>query len=323
MVEILDKKDKKLLYEIDLNSRQSINSLARKIRLSKTATAHRLNQLQEKGIIKQFHTILDVGKLGYISFRLYLKLSNTSPEKEQEIIDFLKNKECVTWIVSIEGDYDIGALILVKNVSEMNLLWKEILKKYSNYIDERLLTIMTKVSYFSRAYLLDSSKNSYEIIFVTEPTKEEYLDERDNKILSLITSNSRIPIIEIASKTKMTSKTVIERIRSLEKRKVIIGYKTVFDLEKLGYEYYKVHFKLNNITKEKEDNFRLFVKTHPNIIYDDEVLGGDDFEIEVQVQNTGTLRKILEDIKTSFSSILKEYKIMQFYKEHKYVLLPI
>lgn len=322
MEEKLDVKDKRLLYELDLNSRQSVNSLARKLKLGKTATNYRLNQLQERGIIKQFHTILDVGKLGYISFRLYLKLQNASPQKEQDIIDFLKNKKEVTWLVSIEGDYNIGALILVKNVKEMNNLWKELLSKYSNYIDQKLLTIMTRVSYFSRSYLLDSNKNDYELVFVTEPEKEIYLDEKDSKILNLIAPNSRISIIDMATKLKLTSKTIIERLRSLEKRKIIVGYKSVFDLEKLGYEYYKIHFKLNNITKEKEFQFRNFVKQHPNIIYDDEVLGGDDFEIEVQVKNTKELRDVIEKIKSLFSSILKDYKIMQFYKEHKYVLLP-
>ena len=39
--------------------------------------------MKEEGIIKQFHTVVDIGKLGYISFRLYLNLQNTTPEKEQ------------------------------------------------------------------------------------------------------------------------------------------------------------------------------------------------------------------------------------------------
>ena len=318
----LDLKDKKLLYELDMNSRQSFNKLSKKLKLSKNAVIYRINNLQKAGIIKHFHTVVDIGKLGYISFRLYLKLQNTTPEKEKEIIDFLKQKEIVTWIVSIEGDYNLGALVLTKSVKEMNGLWKELLENYVNFIDKRLLTIMTKTSYFSRAYLLDLKKNDYEIVFITEP-EETKTDETDIGILRLLAPDARVQIIEISKKLHITPKTVIARLKSLEKRKIIIGYKTVFDLEKLGYNYFKIHFKLHNITKIKEKQFRIYVKEQPNIIYDNEVLGGDDFEIEIQVKDVKELRKIVDEIKTRFADIIKEYKIMEFYKEHKYLFLPV
>jgi DNA-binding Lrp family transcriptional regulator len=318
----LDLKDRKILYELDLNSRQSYNELARKVKLSKTALLNRISNMQKEGMIKSFNAIIDMGKLGYIGFRLYLKLNNASKEKEKEIIKWLKEKEIVSWIVSIAGDYDIGLLILVKTISEMNILWKEMLEKYINYIDERLLTIMTGVSYFSRAYLLNLKKNEYEIEFATEP-REMYVDEKDKEILKLLAGNARIPVVEIASKTRLTPKTVIQRIKNLEKKKIIIGYKPSFDLEKLGYQYYKLFFRLNNITRDKEKEFRLFVKHNPNIIYDDKVLGGDDFEIEVQIENNKKLRELVDEIRGKFSSIIKEYKVMQFYKEHKFLFLPL
>lgn len=321
MVYNLDLKDRRLLYELDLNSRQSFNELSKKIKLSKTAIINRLNNLQKEGIIKRFHTVIDTGKLGYISFRLLLKLQNTTPDKEDEIIEFLKKKDIVTWVVSIEGEYNIGALILAKSIDQMNQLWEELLEKYVNCIDNRLLTIMTSVHYFSRAYLLNLKENNYEIITLTSPN-EFNVDEKDKAILRLLALNSRISIVNISSRVKLTPKTVIEKIKKLEARKIIVGYKTVFDLEKLGYQYFKIHFMLNNLTINKKRQFRNYIKAHPNIIYLDEVLGGDDLEIEVQVKNNEELRKILDEIKKNFADIIKEYKMLEYYKEHKYLFFP-
>jgi len=121
---------------------------------------------------------------------------------------------------------------------------------------------------------------------------------------------------------KLTSKTVIARINRLEGKKIIVGYKARFDLEKLGYLYFKVNFSMHNANREKEKEFRNFVKAHPNIIYDDEVLGGDDFEIEIQVKDRDALRGILEDVQAQFAKLIKEYKIMEYYKEHKYLFFP-
>lgn len=317
----LDSRDKKLLYELDLNSRQSFNELARKLRLSKGAVIYRIANLEKAGIIKCHNTIVDTGKLGYVCFRLYLKLSGATPEKEQEIVDFLAQKESVIWLISIEGDYNIGAAILAKSVKEMNSLWKELLEKYVNYLDARFLAILIRVSYFSRAYLIDLKQNTREFTAITEPEEAE-IDKTDAGILEIIASNARMPVIEIAEKLGITSKTVITRIRTLEKKKIILGYRTVFDLEKLGYQYFKVHFGLHNVTEEKIKHFRHYIKSHPNIVYDNEVLGGDDIEIEVQVKSLPELRKIIEEIKSDFAEIIKDYKTMLFYKEHKLLFLP-
>lgn len=317
----LDFKDRKLLYELDIDSRQSAHQLAKKIGLSKDAIIYRMNKLQEAGIIKQFHTVIDVGKLNFISFRLYLKLQNTTPEKEVEIIEYLKAKSGVAWLVSIDGEYDLGLWILVRTIAEMNLFWKELLQKYRDNIEQRQLTIFTKVSYFPRTYLLDKKQNDLEYIFITEPHLAG-LDETDISILQLLAPQARLPVTEIVHKLKLTAKTVAARIRLLEKKKVIVGYRTVFDLEKLGYLYYKVHFNLHNASLQKERQFRQYIKQHPNIVYDNEVLGGDDIEIELQVPSPKEFRIICNEIKQEFADIISGYKYLLFYQEYKFVFFP-
>lgn len=318
----LDLKDRKILYELDVNSRQGYNEIARKVGLSKDTVTYRIDHLQKSGIIKQFHTILDVGKLGFISFRLYLKLQNTTPEKEAEITEFLKKQRIIGWLVSIEGEYDLGMWILAKSIKEMNAFWKELLQKYVNYLSRRWLTIFTRVSYFPRAYFLDKKENIDEYVFITEPD-EIPLDETDFAILRALAPHARISTVEIAKMAGITPKTAASRIKELERKKVIIGYRTMFDLEKLGYQYFKVHFNLHNVTKEQEKQFRAYIKHHPNIIYDNEVLGGDDIEIEIQVKSLNELRAIISEMKKTFATIIRDYKYFLFYKEHKFIFLPV
>ena len=212
-------------------------------------------------------------------------------------------------------------LCLLESINEMNDLWNELLKKYANYIEKRLLTIMTKVHYFSRAYLSGLKENDYEIITFTAPN-EMIIDEKDWLILQLLAPNSRISIVDIASKVKLTPKTVIEKIKKLENNKIIVGYKTVFDLNKLGYQYFKIHLSLNNITSDKVQHLKNFLKRNPYVVYEDEVLGGDDIEIELQVENTQKLRAIVDEIKSGFSDMIKDSSVLEYYKEHKYLFLP-
>ncbi len=315
-------KDRKLLYELDLDSRQSVNELARKIGVSKTAVTYKLKKFEQEGIIRHFHTIVDVGKLGYMSFRLYLNLEDTTSQKESEIIEFLKSKKQVTWLVSIEGDYDIGALILVKSVSEINSLWKELLEEFNEYIAERFLAIMTHVTYYSRAFILDETqRNTFENNFITEP-QELFLEPKEIALLQAIAVNPRKPIIELATEIGVTPKTAMQKIKTLEKKGVILGYRTAFDYEKLGYGYVKVMFRLNRTSKGIEKKFHDYIKQNPFIVYKDEVLGGEDIEIELNVKDQQHLRTIMKEIKDNFGEVIKEHKTLWYYKEHKYLFIP-
>ena len=92
----LDLKNRKLLYELDCNSRQTVQQLAKRIGLSKDTVKYRINKLVKEGIIKSFNAIIDTGKLGFYSFRIFMKFYQLSPNKEKEILDFLlKNKNLV------------------------------------------------------------------------------------------------------------------------------------------------------------------------------------------------------------------------------------
>ena len=66
---IIDKKDKKILYHLDLNSRQSLNSIGKKVGLTKDVVAYRIQRMQKHGIIKMFRTYsLLPGKMYAITF---------------------------------------------------------------------------------------------------------------------------------------------------------------------------------------------------------------------------------------------------------------
>jgi len=317
----LDLKDKKLLYELDCNSRQSIRQLARKVGLSKDTVKYRINRLIKNGIIKSFNAVIDTSKLGFYSFRIFLKFYQLSPKKEKEILDFLLKNKNLVWLVEVEGNWDINTWFLYKSIKEMNLFWEELIKKYNNYISKREFSIYSNVTYFSRAYLLEQKQNIFSMPIVSLSIPEK-LDSSDLKIIELLSNNARMSIIEIAQKSNLTPKTVINKIKRFEKEKIILGYRTEFNLEELGYKYYKVHISTINQTSEKINRIKQYIKQNPNIIFEDVVLGGKDLEIEIQVKNEDELRIIIEEIREKFSGIIRDYEILHYFREHRLRFFP-
>ena len=117
----IDDKDKKILYELDQDSRQSISEIGKKIGIHENVVSYRIKNLEKKGIIQYYYTVIDTLKLGFISVRFYLRLQFVTPKITKEILEyFLKNK--YAWCVaSLEGKYHIAVNVLVKNLNDFSL----------------------------------------------------------------------------------------------------------------------------------------------------------------------------------------------------------
>ncbi len=320
MVE-LDLKDRKIVSELDRNSRQTYQEIARKVRLSKDAVFYRIKRLEREGVIERYQTLIDVGRLGYTSFRIFYKLQNTTSKTEEEIVDFLKKQRIVVWMTTIEGYWDINTWILCRNVSELEDFWRRFTSKYLNYLADKQLSIFTDITYYSRAHMLEGKQNEIEFKFVTAPGEQE-VDDTDIRILQKLNLNARMPILEIAKSVGLSAKQVSHRIRNMERKKVIVGYRTMFNLERLGLLHYHLNIKVKNLKKEKEAAFRSFCFRHPNILYSHYSICGPDLEIDIEVESVEKLRGIIQEIKDNFSSIIQEYEILHYIRQHKYIYMP-
>ncbi len=310
----LDKKDYLLLSELDSNSRQPLQRIAKKIGLSKDAVNYRINKLQEAGIIKSFNAVINSGKLGYYGARLLLKFYHLSPQKEKEIIDYLLSNPHLKWMVSVEGTWNLNTWFLYNSIIELNSFYQEFLNLYRDYLEERNFSLYSGIDYFTRGYLSNSQR---EKIVAYALGQEEMIDSTDNLILKELTHNSRVTILDLSKKAKVTPKTIIKKIRSLEERKIITGYRTEFDLEKLGYQYYKMHLTLANSNPAQIKQLQGFLHQHRNFVYEDFVLGGYDLEFEVQFKDSPELRTFVDLLREKFSSIIRDYEILHYYKEYK------
>src|SRR4030042_5210005 len=104
-MEELDLKDRKILYQLDLNSRQSFSQIGKKVGIHKDVVARRVKKLMENGIIKCITCTNDY-KLGFFYLRFCFTYQYVTPEIKKKIIKyFVENKNAVT-VIESEGPYD-------------------------------------------------------------------------------------------------------------------------------------------------------------------------------------------------------------------------
>ena len=91
----LDLLDRKILVELDKDSRQPITILSKKLHKARNVIEYRMKKLQDEGRIKNFVTLLDAGKFGVMIWNIYLEFQETTPAIEKRMIEFLKKNKKV------------------------------------------------------------------------------------------------------------------------------------------------------------------------------------------------------------------------------------
>jgi Lrp/AsnC family transcriptional regulator, leucine-responsive regulatory protein len=315
----LDLKDKKILFELDMNARMPLTELAKKVGLSPQTTKYRIERLEKEGVIRGYITFFDISKFGYAHFRLYIRFENVSPEEEKRIIEYFKKHENVHWLVSTTGRWDLEVLFVARNFIHFNKILKEIYKKFPNKLNNNITSVSVLNYHQRRGYLLDK-KSEIQISYGGEPEKIE-IDKIDNKIIKLINPNARLTNNEIGMKLGINYKTVQARIKKLEEKGIIQAYRTWIDFSKLGSSYYKILLKLKKFTDKEEKESLAFCSQHPNVTYFITCVWPWDVEIEIEGDEKKFL-EILREFRELMNNNIIDYETLTVTEEHKLNYLP-
>lgn len=258
----LDIKDRKILHALDMNSRASLNEIARKAGMSKQVADYRLKKLVQDKVIKQFYAVINFSKLGYTQYKLYLKFQNASIAKEHEIIDYWENCKNSVWVASCRGKWDIAVSILAKNIDELGKILDGFSSKYGLFVLEKDILITQLSPIFTKAYL--SEKGEKQKLVYGEKIESYKLDTIDEDILKILSSNARITILELMDKSGLTRDIIAYRLKKLAKEGIIRQYRILIDLQKIEHRLYKIILRLHSLTTEKEKALMAYVALHPN-----------------------------------------------------------
>jgi Lrp/AsnC family transcriptional regulator for asnA, asnC and gidA len=320
-MESLDKIDKKILYLLDLNSRQSLSQIGKKAGLSKANVRYRINRLQHKGIIKKFYTVIDTFKLGYTSLRIYLILENVNPEIEEEIIQHFVNNKYTWWVGKTVGRFDIVIILWIKNINEFYKFWESTLMKYRSYFSKQVFSPFAQLLHYRYSFLLEDNniedRNKYEI--TGSQNIVEY-DQLDFRILKILATNSRASLTDMMKILQVSTKTIRKKIRRMKELGIIQGFRIQIDYLKIGYQYYKVDIDLINYKKNL--SMIKYIKKNPNLIFIDKSAGFADLELEFYVKNLDQLLKIIYNLIKQFPGVIKSYKYFYLKKIFKIQYLP-
>ncbi len=318
----LDVKDRKILSELDCNSRQPISKLAKKIRISKQNANYRIKKLINTGIIKQFYTLINFTALGYKPYKIFLRMNNLAKIQIIKYLEEFRKTEYVVWTVHCDGKYDIIIGLIAKNTEHFKQIYLAILEKYQNDILTSDHSTIISAHQSKKVYLSSEKEEQVPSNFYVDQ-KIINVDEIDSKILSLLAPDSRLSVIQISKKLSLTSEATRIRIKNLHKKKVILGSSILIDFNMIGYLSYKILLNLKNKTKKNTEQIIQYLNSHLHILEVINGLGNWDLEIDLEVKSVHEFNEIITQIRTKFKDLILGYNTLIKYEEHSYNYYPI
>jgi Lrp/AsnC family leucine-responsive transcriptional regulator len=316
----LDAKDKGIINELDFDARRSYSQIARRVGLSKDTVQYRIKRLEDLGVIEGYFTAINTARLGYVFYRVCLKFRNISLKKEREIIGQIKSHPAVGWVSSSSGRWDIITAIWAKNIVEFEGIISELFARYERYFQEKVISTIIYIYHF-RNKIITSSADTSELVFGGRIEKVK-IDDIDFKILSLLSNNARISIVDMARGINLTANAVKNRIKRLVKDGIILAFRAKLNEKLLGFYHYKIFLHLQNFTREREGSLLAFLKSDPHVVYVTKAVGIAELEFEILVRKIEEFYDLIKRMRISLGDTLKDYESVLVYEEKYIRYLP-
>ncbi len=320
MVDI-DLKDRKILYELDLDCRQSNTQIGKKVGLKKDVVSYRIKRMQEEGVIRNFWTAINTFNLGYNVFRIYIALQNVSIEKKNDIIQYFISYKNTWAVISSKGEIDLTVIIWVKDNYEFYQFWSKTLDLFEDNFTKKIISLYIQTIDYKKTYLLNKeekeNREHYKIISGTEKVE---IDKIDYQLLNELAINARSPLIELAEKFKISSQSVNYRINNLIKKDIIKAFRVNIDYSKINFQHHKIDIYLRE--HKQRSSIIDFLTTKSCLQCINVAIGWADIEMEIVIKDINEIDAIINELNSKFPNSIRKHTFWIGDKVHKERWLP-
>ena len=332
----LDAFDRKILFELDCDSRQSISQIAKRVRLGRDLVSYRIDKLQENGVIKRFAAMVNPYKLGLTVYKTYLKLE-VNRDRLTELISYLNRHPRTYWVAECHGRWDLIVSILARTPLEFYTFQDRFFSDFRDLIIGYNVYTLVNYWWFPKKYLLGNRWREEWRNGETQPNESQRLqgwrfetpeftfgavpethalDHFESMLTEVLGQNSKASIVELAKQLDTTPAIVKYRLEKLEEQGIIAGYRVDIDQSILGTTLFKVLVHLRDYDRTQEISFREFCRQHPLITCYVQQIGDCRLEFEVEVKDYTQFHSLMDEVRERFSKYIRFTDYMVIHKDH-------
>jgi Lrp/AsnC family leucine-responsive transcriptional regulator len=140
------------------------------------------------------------------------------------------------------------------------------------------------------------------------------LDRLDRRILKHLQDDGRIAIVDLADRVGLSPTATAERVKRMQKDRVIRSYGARLDPAKLGRSFLVfIEVTLDKTTSDVFERFGEAVKRTPDVLECHLVAGGFDYLVKTRVSDMAAYRNLLGDVILTLPGVkeTRSYAVME------------
>lgn len=310
----MDKIDQKLLIEMDKNPKVPFSTLGRKLRLSQQTVDYRMKRLMKNKSITKLGTVVNLKSLGLEHYRIFFTFSQNKYENK-EIFEYLMETKGVYWASKIGGRYDLLVTLFVKDYEEYDQFIDNFNKNFPGLIRDFKGCFVLEHNFYKHKYLSkDYSKISYGY-----NDQIQKIDSLDLHILTKLKDNCRLSSLEMI-RGNVSYKTILNRIKILEKKKIILGYRMFVKTEDV--KPYIILFSYKDYSKEQERKLLDHLGRKSHTTQTIRMFGLWNLFIHIREKGNENIQNLIIDLRDKFG-IIDDYEIIPIFEDIQINLFPL
>ena len=295
----MDKTDRRILCVLDENCRTPIAEMARMLRVNRNVVSYRINRMKESGIIQKFLVSVDLGKFGYNTYKIYLRI-----KENHQLIDFLSSKKEMIHVIRLEGQYNLAAVYAARSIGELHDLLMDLRTRFRNSIIELDVNILVYTNIYKLDKLLLDSGSQPKIERYSHEHMGLVLDETDRILMRAISQEANISYVKLSEKTGFSMDIVKYRMKKLKK---ICNFRIGYDRSKLGFFHHVILLRTESLTKPIENKLLTWASFRREILYCTKAIGKHDLELNAAITDISDLRRLIHDLQSEFGEMISTY----------------
>jgi Lrp/AsnC family transcriptional regulator, regulator for asnA, asnC and gidA len=304
----LDKIDTQILTILSNNSRTSFKKISSQVNLSKDAVRYRIKRLEKRNILQGSKAIIDVSKLGYDNFHLFIQLNK--PISETDIVEKLSKLSFIRAILSFTGKFDLELSIIVKSIASFDEKMEQLQNIVAPFIKNQLILIPTR-NYTSKVLPFITPETS-------QPKQEPKTDEIDLAIIEILAQNANTPYYEIANKIKLSPDAVTYRIKNLQQSGIINKFVPIINYAALNYSIYALLININSLDSKTSNTLKETLNQDSSVLWAVKCIGSYNLLLYLCVKDTEQVHDTINNLRITFGAKFSDYELLIGSEEYKY-----
>ena len=312
----MDAIDNKILVELDINPKIRISRLAKKLRISQQVADYRVKRLFSQNYISKLAAVINLKALGQEHYRIFFTFNAKKEYSSKAIFDYLKSQKGVYWSARTGGKYDLLVVLFVTDFENFDKFIDNFNQNFPGLIKNYVSCYVTDYYIYRHKYL---SKN-YDAIEYGYNDKVLDITDLDRKILDAIKDNCRISSLELSKELGTSYKTIINRIKIMERKNIILGYRMFIKSE--DQKPFVILLSFRNYSREAEKKLIAYLARANSVTQTLRLFGTWNLFIHARIEDNERLQNLIIELRDKFD-IIDNCEIIPIFEDISIDLMPL